>query len=264
MASSFPDRTTKLAAAVTAVALVAGLGGGWVAAERDSGGTAAPVAVQRASVTLDGDTLDVAGVLARLDGSIVSVETTVQARRGPFAQEGTGAGTGIVLDGGYVLTNAHVVDGATDITVALDGEDAGRAAELVAADPTADVAVLRVDDTTGLVPAPLGTTADVAVGDDVVAVGNALALQGGLTVTSGIVSALDRSIETDAGTLGHLLQTDAAISSGNSGGPLVSAAGQVIGMNTAVAASGAGVQASNIGFAISIDAALDVVDGLLA
>jgi putative serine protease PepD len=103
----------------------------------------------------------------------------------------------------------------------------------------------------------------VHVGDDVVAIGNALALEGGLTVTRGIVSALDRSIQRGTGTLTGLVQTDAAISSGNSGGALVNAAGQVIGINTAVAASGGSVTASNIGFAISIDHAMATVDHLL-
>jgi S1-C subfamily serine protease len=114
--------------------------------------------------------------------------------------------------------------------------------------------VVQLDDPTGVVPAKLGSSEDVAVGDQVVAIGNALALEGGPTVTEGIVSALNRSIDTANGTLTGLIQTDAAISSGNSGGPLVNAAGQVIGMNTAVAASSGSVNASNIGFAISIDA----------
>lgn len=92
---------------------------------------------------------------------------------------------------------------------------------------------------------------------------NALALEGGMTVTRDIVSALDRELDTDDGTLTGLIQTDAAISSGNSGGPLVSAAGQVIGINTAVAASGQGVEASNIGFAIPIDTAMDAIDQIL-
>jgi S1-C subfamily serine protease len=103
----------------------------------------------------------------------------------------------------------------------------------------------------------------VQVGDEVVAIGNALALEGGPTVTEGIVSALDRSITTGSGTLTGLIQTDAAISSGNSGGPLVDAYGEVVGVNTAVAASGGGVEASNIGFVISIDRALEVARQLI-
>ena len=147
-----------------------------------------------------------------------------------------------------------MIEGATSITVTVAGESKARTAKVIASDTNRDLALLRVDDATGLVAAPLGTSADVAVGDEVVAIGNALALEGGPTVTQGIVSALDRSIDTENGTLQGLIQTDAAISSGNSGGPLVNARGQVIGMNTAVAASSGTVNASNIGFAISIDA----------
>ena len=102
-----------------------------------------------------------------------------------------------------------------------------------------------------------------AVGDSVVAIGNAHALEGGLTVTQGIVSAIDRSVETDQGTLDDLIQTDAAISSGNSGGPLVNVHGEVIGINSAVATSGGGVSASNIGFAIAIGTALEVAAELI-
>ena len=144
----------------------------------------------------------------------------------------------------------------------MPGDDTPRSAEVVAEDESADVAVIRVDDTDGLVAADLGEAADLQVGDGVVAIGNALALEGGMTVTQGIVSALDRSIDTEGGSLNGLIQTDAAISSGNSGGPLVNAMGEVVGMNTAVAQSGGGVSASNIGFAISIETAMDVVSSM--
>jgi S1-C subfamily serine protease len=175
-------------------------------------------------------------------------------------REGQGAGTGVVIDDlGHIITNAHVVADATSITVTVDG--VARPATLVGANTAADIAVLQVD-AEGLVPADLATST-AAVGDDVVAIGNALALEGGLTVTEGIVSALDRSIETGSGTLDGLIQTDAAISSGNSGGALVNAAGEVIGINTAVARSSDSVSASNIGFAISIQDALAVADQLM-
>ncbi|HEX4906338.1 MAG TPA: trypsin-like peptidase domain-containing protein [Acidimicrobiales bacterium] len=211
-----------------------------------------------ASRTLDGERLDVAAVVAAVKPSVVSIETEIVGRRG----RGSGAGTGVVIHDGLVLTNAHVIDGADRVTVTgADGR--ARDALIVAGSVADDIAVLRVRDATGLVPATLGTDDTVAVGDDVVAIGNALALEGGLTVTRGIVSALDRSIETGTGTLTGLVQTDAAISSGNSGGALVNAAGHVIGINTAVAASGGPVTASNIGFAISIDHAMATVERLL-
>lgn len=220
------------------------------------------MAVDRASLQLDGDQLDVAGVVDALSGSVVSVESEILTQQGPFVSEGTGAGTGIVLDDGYILTNAHVVADAQSVTVSLDSDDEPREATVVAADEEADVAVLHVDDTDGLVPATLGSSADVQVGDDVVAIGNALALEGGMTVTEGIVSAADREIDLGSGTLTGLIQTDAAISSGNSGGPLVNASGEVIGINTFVAASSTSVSATNVGFAIDIDTALDVASTL--
>ncbi len=252
-------------AGLAILSLVAGLAGGVLAGRTDSEATTASAPdAQQASLRLSGETLDVAAVLDRVQQSVVSVDTEVITRRGPFSDRASGAGTGLVLDDdGYILTNAHVVADATSITVTLSGEDEARDAELVAADPDADLAVLRVDDTDGLVAAPLGSSDSVHVGDQVVAIGNALALEGGMTVTQGIVSAVDRSIETDEGSLDGLIQTDAAISSGNSGGPLVNAAGEVVGINTAVASDSPGVTASNVGFAISIDSARTVVDQVI-
>jgi putative serine protease PepD len=242
------------------------VGGGWLEARGTAPLTAtaaAPTAADRASLTLQGGTLDVAGVLAKVQSSVVSVETSVSIRQGRRVATGSGAGTGVVIDDqGHILTNAHVVDGATSVTVTLDGKS--RPATVVNADTGADLAVLHVDDTSGLRAAALGDSNDVRVGDEVVAVGNALALEGGMTVTRGIVSALDRSIETDSGSLDGLIQTDAAISSGNSGGPLVDATGRVIGINSAVASSSGSVEASNIGFVIPIDAARQTAQRLLA
>lgn len=243
-------RFVAAAAALVAVALAAGGAGGWLAASQEGDGDS-PVTVQPTSLAT-GETTDVAAIVAAVEPSVVSIETRVTTRRGPFAAEGTGAGTGVVIDtDGTILTNAHVVEGASSITVTVNGDE--RSAELVASDEDVDLALLRVSDTDGLVAAELGDSSAVRVGDTVVAIGNALALDGGMTVTAGIVSALDRSVETDTGSLDGLLQTDAAISSGNSGGPLVNTAGQVIGINTAVATSTATVAASNIGFVIPID-----------
>jgi putative serine protease PepD len=229
------------------------------AGQRDPDVVTAASATPASAVQLDGDTMDATAVVSSLSSSVVSIETKITARQGPFVQEGEGAGTGIVLDDqGHILTNAHVVAGAESVTVTLAGETTARTATVVGSDADADVAVLKVDDTDGLVPADLGDSSALQVGDDVIAIGNALALEGGMTVTEGIVSALDRQITTEEGSLGGLIQTDAAISSGNSGGPLVNAAGQVVGMNTAVASSSGTVAASNIGFVIPIDTAASV------
>ena len=267
-AAKWHRRIGRGAAVVTVVvSLGAGTLGGWYAG-RD-GSTPAATATESSSSTAqaasagstDGE-MDVSAVVEALEGSVVSIETEVTVRQGPAVANGEGAGTGIVLDDGLILTNAHVVADASSIAVTASDDDSPRTATLVASDESADIAVLQIEDTSGLVPATLGDSDAVAVGDDVVAIGNALALEGGMTVTSGIVSATDREVETDTGTMTGLIQTDAAISSGNSGGPLVNAAGQVIGVNSAVAASSGSVSASNIGFAIAIDTARSVVDQL--
>lgn len=242
-------RLVAASAGLVAIALAAGGAGGWVAAGGDGDG-ATGVAVQPASLEPAG-TADVASIVAALEPSVASIETVVRRRQGPFVSRGEGAGTGVVIDDdGLVLTNAHVVEDARSITVTVGGVE--RDANLIASDPELDLALLQVDDTDGLVAAPLGDSDTVQAGDDVVAIGNALALEGSMTVTQGIISARDRSLQTGSGVLEGLLQTDAAISSGNSGGPLVDANGDVIGINTAVATSSATVSASNIGFAIPV------------
>jgi putative serine protease PepD len=267
---SAPRRRLGVLLAVATV--VASVAGGAVAG-RLAGGDAVPdvsdpaaaPAVEASATMPASGTMDVAAVIDHLSASVVSIETTSTQRRGPFDQDVDGAGTGIVIsDDGLVLTNAHVVDGASTVTVRLDGDAVARSAQVLAVDESTDVAVVRVDDPSDLVAADIAPAGSVAVGDQVIAIGNALALDGGMSVTQGIVSAVDRSIESDSGTLTDLVQTDAAISSGNSGGPLVNAAGQVIGVNTAVAASSGAVQASNIGFAISITKALAVATELVS
>jgi len=250
-------RRRRVGVALAAGVLVGALGATALAGED----AAAPVTpAVAASVPAGG--LDVGALVDAVEPSVVSIETRVEARRGRWATTGVGAGTGVVLEDGLVLTNAHVVEGAVAVVVtAADGRDLR--AEVVAADPGADIAVLDVGSDAGLTPARLGDSDAVEVGQDVVAIGNALALEGSMTVTRGIVSAVDRSIDTGAGTLTGLIQTDAAISSGNSGGPLVAADGTVIGINTAVAASGGSVSAANIGFAIPIDTAIAVAERLV-
>ena len=165
----------------------------------------------------------------------------------------TGVGTGIILrPDGYVLTNNHVIAGADFITITLNN---GRsyAGKLVGGDTNPDVAIVKIE-ASDLPPARTGSSADLQVGEDVIAIGHALALAGGPTVSSGVVSALGRSI--DAGlqdTFVDLIQTDASINPGNSGGPLVNRRGEVIGVNTAALGGG-----EDIGFAINIDDAMAV------
>jgi putative serine protease PepD len=162
---------------------------------------------------------------------------------------------------GEVVTNAHVVEGATNIRVRLTGETEPRDAELLASDPGNDLALLRIEGT-GFTPATFADPDSIRIGDEVVAIGFALDLDGEPSVTRGIVSALDRTLAIEDGALDGLIQTDAAISSGNSGGPLVNAAGEVVGINTAVARGDATTAATNIGFAISSGEAIPVIEAL--
>lgn len=284
-AKSQPRAARRGAAAVTvAAALVAGGVGGFAAASfADTGSTATPTAVTAAPPSASGDSgtgantaipaastsspLSVAEIVDRVGPSVVAVNTEVVERRGPFTQTGSGAGTGVILTSdGQVLTNAHVVSGASrvTVTVVVDGEEVEYPATVIAGDSSNDLALLQVDADTDLPAATIGESSTAAVGDDVVAIGNALALEGGMSVTRGIVSGLDRAITAgdaySSEQLTGLIQTDAAISSGNSGGPLVNAAGQVIGINTAVASSSSGTQASNVGFVIPIDKAMSIVE----
>jgi putative serine protease PepD len=150
------------------------------------------------------------------------------------------------------LTNAHVVAGSTSVTVRFVGETEPRKATVLASDPGNDMALLKID-ATNLKAATFAQPGTIRIGDQVIAIGYALALDGGPSVTSGIISALKRTIITESGALNGLIQTDAAISSGNSGGPLVNLRGEVVGINTAVARSDVNQAANNVGFSISVD-----------
>jgi serine protease Do len=165
---------------------------------------------------------------------------------------GTGTGTGMIVDpNGYILTNAHVVKGGTNIRVTLDGEKTSRPGTVLGMDTSIDSAMVKIDDS-NLPTVDLGDSESAQVGDEVVAIGNALALPGGPSVTTGIVSARDRSVSDGTTSLDNLIQTDAAINPGNSGGPLTNMAGQIIGMNTAVI-RGQNGEFQNVGFALAID-----------
>jgi S1-C subfamily serine protease len=190
--------------------------------------------------------------------SIAAIHTTV-TESNFFGQtvQGEAAGTGFVLSAdGYVVTNNHVIEGSESINVTL-GDGTVETAEVVAADPRSDLAVLHIDRN-DLVPLPIGDSDAIQVGDPVVAIGNALDLGSEPTVTGGMVSAKARTInEPNGQVLVNLIQTDAAISPGNSGGPLLDMAGRVVGINTAVAGQG-----QNIGFAISINPAQTLLSQL--
>jgi S1-C subfamily serine protease len=182
----------------------------------DSTATAVVAVTNRSAdaVAFSGEGLSVAQVMTKVSSSVVSVDAKITQQQGRYSMSGEAAGTGIVYDAsGYIITNAHVVDGASSITVTLSGDSSPRTATLLNIDTKHDIAVLKVSDTAGLTPATFGTS---------------------------------------------------AISSGNSGGPLVDAKGAGIGMNTAVAANSDSVNAANIGFAESIDGVKTIVGAMIA
>lgn len=185
----------------------------------------------------------------------ISVESVSRGMFFDFTDEG--AGTGVVIrSDGYIVTNFHVIQGANDIQVTLSNAKTYDA-RVIGYDIITDLAVLKIDDE-DLITVTMGDSDNIHVGDWVVALGNALALKGGPTVTLGIVSARGRTLSTERGDLYDLIQTDAAINDGNSGGPLINLNGEVIGINTAIIR-----QAQGIGFAISSTAAQPIIDSLI-
>jgi S1-C subfamily serine protease len=214
---------------------------------------------------------------------ITSQQNVSNSINDPFGQGSggpvqTGVGSGVIYDKvGYILTNFHVIDGADTLLISLpDGRSFD--GKVVGSDQQTDLAVVKIDPKGADLPlAQLGDSSQLLVGDGVVAIGNALALPGGPTVTSGVVSALNRSV-TEPGTqsqspfgastagpqLYGMIQTDAAINPGNSGGALVDMYGRVIGINTMVAGQAEpGLQAQGIGFAISINGASKIAEQLV-
>ncbi len=250
------------------VAAVAGGAAGGAIAEGVNGGssTAPPIHVsgsQPGPALVGGASIP--NIVKKVLPSVVSIDAVSPGGGSGFpglsggATEAQGSGM-IITTTGDVVTNNHVIAGATQVTVTRYGSTKAIPARVIGADPADDLALLQIDGVSGLSPVTFGSATNLQVGDAVVAIGNALALQGGPTVTSGIVSALGRTVQaSDTGgssseNLTNMIQTDAPINSGNSGGPLVDSSGDVIGMNTAVAASSAGnAPAQNIGFAIPSD-----------
>jgi len=246
-----------LLVAVVAALIGAAVGSG-VTALATSSGSARPVTtIKEGSAAPGPAVVDGAGIPAlvqRVLPAVVSIDVKTPTQE----DEGTGM---IVSPNGMVVTNFHVVALAAEaggrITVTEAGSTRAIPAKLIGANQDDDVALLQIDGASGLRTVIFGDSTKAVVGDAVVAIGNALGLsQGSPTVTSGIVSAIGRTVTVSGGTTGpetlsDLIQTDAAINAGNSGGPLIDSAGQVIGMNTAVAGTtSAGTNAQNIGFAI--------------
>ncbi len=237
-----------------AVAAVAALSSAAVAIplSRAAAPAASPVAAAQpapASVEIQpGDSL-VAAIAKQVGPSVVRID--VQGQRG------TGSGSGVIYTAdGTILTNAHVVDGAARVSVTLP-DGSRQPAEVLGADTRSDIAVIRIDATD--LPVPSFATVTPQVGDDAVAIGSPFGLDG--SVTSGIISAVNRTVGTPGAPLVDVLQTDAAINPGNSGGALVDGEGQVIGINTAILSPGGGND--GIGFAIPIGTARGIADQLI-
>jgi putative serine protease PepD len=197
--------------------------------------------------------LDIRTILDKAQPSVVTIQTGHQ----DSIFGGTGSGV-IISDDGLILTNAHVIAGAGGVIQVRFNDGSTGSASLVGANTGQDIALIRADRS-GLTPATLGSSANLRVGDDVVAIGNALNLGGDPSVTRGIVSAKDRSITDGQVSLDNLIQTDAAINPGNSGGPLVDAEGRVVGINTAIIEG-----AQNVGFSIAIDSVKALIPELEA
>jgi S1-C subfamily serine protease len=209
--------------------------------------------------------VDDAAIAAKIDPGVVDISTVLGY------QNGAAAGTGMVISStGEVLTNHHVVAGATKITVQVNGQGPSYPATVVGTDAADDVAVLQVQGVSGWTTVPLGDSSKVTVGDRVVAIGNALGRGGPPSVVDGSVTALNQSITAsdqgggNAENLTGLIQTDAPLQPGDSGGPLVNASAQVIGMDTAASAGTRFSAAAGESFAIPIDHALAVAAQITA
>jgi S1-C subfamily serine protease len=255
--------------AVGAVATTGNLGGGETTVVRTS-----PSAPPAAAQVSDDDRLSVSEIYARAAPGVVQITSTAAAPDNPslfpFDQQLPTApeqalGSGFVIDkAGHVVTNYHVIEGADEIEVSFSNQDTLRAT-VVGSDPSTDIAVLRVQSSArGLAPLAFGNSDRVRVGDPVVAIGNPFGLR--RTATAGIVSAVqDRTITAPNGyPIDHVIQTDAEINRGNSGGPLLNGRGEVIGVNTQIASADGSTGSIGIGFAVPANTVKHVVAQLVS
>ena len=236
--------------AVGAVALLGGLEGDTTVITETASSPSPPLAT-------NSDALSVNEIYERASSGVVQITSTSGSIGGASTQPALGSGF-VVDKAGHIVTNYHVIQGADEIRVSFSNRDTVEA-QLVGSDPSTDLAVLQVDtNASALTPLPLGDSDKVEVGDPVVAIGNPFGLD--RTATSGIVSALQRLITApNRYTIDHVIQTDAPINHGNSGGPLLNSRGQVIGVNTQIETGGAGSGNVGIGFSVPSNTVKDVV-----
>lgn len=221
-----------------------------------------PVQSQQIKINKDGKSTNVyQAVTEKAMPSVVGITTTVMSTDNIFSipTESEGVGTGIVVDSnGYILTNSHVVsDGKAKTVNVLFNDGSSEEGKVYWSDSQLDLAIVKVNKT-GLSPAELGDSDKVSTGDLAIAIGNPLGLDLQRTVTQGIISGLDRTIKTEKATMTGLIQTDASINSGNSGGPLLNESGEVIGINTAKTSEG-----ESLGFAIPINQAKPIIESII-
>ncbi len=266
----------KPVAALVAASLLGGgaaLGGAWALGGFDEATPvveAAPIPTDSASSSTGPTTIDVADIYKRSAPGVVQITSTSRGAAGTDifgnpvpGQTQRALGSGFVIDKeGHVVTNYHVVQGATSIEVSFSNQETV-SAKVVGTDPSTDLALLDVDvDAKALTPLALADSDQVQVGDPVVAIGNPFGLE--RTVTAGIVSALQRQVSAPNDyTIDHVIQTDAPINSGNSGGPLIDAQGNVIGVNSQIETANGGGGNVGIGFAVPSNTVKSVVAQLL-
>jgi S1-C subfamily serine protease len=278
-----PARAGRLASAARSIATLAAaslLGGGvalagaWAVGAFDDAAPvveATPIATHAGTVSQTGQTgIDVAAIYRGSGPGVVQITSTSSGQSGVDAfgnplqgQAQQALGSGFVIDkDGHIVTNYHVVQGASRVEVSFSNQDTVKAT-IVGTDPSTDLAVLRVDaPAKALTPLTLANSDAVRVGDPVVAIGNPFGLE--RTVTAGIVSALQREVRSPNNyTIDHVIQTDAPINSGNSGGPLIDAQGRVIGVNSQIETANGGGGNVGIGFAVPSNTVKSIVAQLL-
>ena len=253
-----------------AIALICSLFGGVVGSgvtyaisgkNNSSEKSSSKVLADPASFATDNTALSAVDIYKKVAPAVVMVSTkTIQSVNGWFQQETEGMGSGFIInEEGYILTNYHVIDGAKEVTVTLsDGREV--TASVVNYDSDKDIAMIKINEEVkvpGVVE--LGDSDALQPGEEVVAIGNPLSKELSSTLTKGIISALNRNVETQSGVSTNLIQTDTAINAGNSGGPLVNTKGEVVGINSSKI-SGEAVE--GIGFSIPINDIKDKIESL--
>jgi S1-C subfamily serine protease len=266
-----PFGSALLGGAVVAAFFAVAISAGWIDAQTTTT-TAIPAPLTAPVANKESGDTNTVNEIYRHDGQGVAfIESTLEPEEtsspfNPFGEEesrggGIATGSGILIDKeGHIVTNNHVIEGASKVEVKLGSSDTEHEAEVIGADPATDVALLKVNAPDREEhPLSLGDSSKVHVGDPVVAIGNPFGLD--RTVTAGIVSALQRQIQAPNGfSISHVIQTDAAINPGNSGGPLIDSAGQVIGINSQIQTGGSGDGNVGIGFAVPINTAREDVE----